>query len=68
VHVDNYPQLRDQTAVMANDGNAHLARAVREMIGVGAIATRPHVDAHATLTVVVARDYANRRASRIGAQ
>jgi LCP family protein required for cell wall assembly len=68
VHVDNYPQLRDQTAVMANDGNAHLARAIREMIGVGAIATRPHVDAHATLTVVVARDYANRRASRIGAQ
>ncbi|MDR5682889.1 MAG: LCP family protein [Armatimonadota bacterium] len=66
VRVDTAPELQDQTAVIANDGRAQLARAVREMIGVGAIATRPRPHAQASLTVVVARDYANRRTARLG--
>jgi LCP family protein required for cell wall assembly len=66
VRVDTAAELRDQTAVIANDGHAQLARALREMIGVGAIATRP--GAEASLTVVVGRDYAHRRGSRMSGQ
>ncbi|MDR7613813.1 MAG: LCP family protein [Armatimonadota bacterium] len=61
VRVDLAPRPRNQTAIISHRGDARLARAVRETLGTGALATRPTPVVHADLTVLVGRDYAHRR-------
>jgi LCP family protein required for cell wall assembly len=61
VRVDLAPHPRNQTAIISHSGDARLARAVREMLGTGALTTRPTQATHADLTVLVGRDYAHRR-------
>lgn len=61
VRVDVAPRPRNQTAIVSHRGDARLAQAVREMLGTGALATRPTQVMHADLTVLVGRDYAHRR-------
>lgn len=57
IRVDGVPELRNQTAIVSHRGNAQLARAVREMVGTGALALRPSRSSIADLTVLVGRDY-----------
>jgi LCP family protein required for cell wall assembly len=60
VRVDSAPGERAYTAVVSTRGDPGLARAVREMLGVGATAARPQPDAPADLVVHVGVDYARR--------
>ncbi|MCS7172965.1 MAG: LytR C-terminal domain-containing protein [Armatimonadetes bacterium] len=61
VRVGLAPKPRNQTAILSHRGDARLARAVREMLGTGALATRPTRNVYVDLTVLVGRDYARRR-------
>jgi len=60
VRVEAEAEGQHDTAIASTRGDADLARAVRDMLGVGAIATRPAPEAQTDLVVRVGADYARR--------
>lgn len=60
IRVEADADVQRLTAVRSTRGDAALARAVRDMLGAGAVATRPQPDAEADLVVRVGADYAHR--------
>ncbi len=67
VRVDAEPEGQLHTAVVSTRGDAHLARAVRDMLGVGATAARPVPGTEVDLVVRVGADYARRMRRLSGA-
>lgn len=61
IRVGVAPELRNQTAIVSHQGDARLARAIREMVGAGALALRPSRRSIADLTVLIGRDYVRRQ-------
>lgn len=60
VRVEADPEGQPYTSVVSTRGDATLATAVRDMLGVGAVSARPRPDAHADLVIRVGLDYARR--------
>jgi len=60
LRVEPDPESQPYTAVVSTRGDATLAAAVRDMLGVGAVAARPKPEAQADLVVRVGLDYARR--------
>jgi len=60
VRVEADAEVQRFTAVRSTRGDAVVAVAVRDMLGVGAVATRPQPDAEADLVVRLGMDFAHR--------
>lgn len=60
VRVENAPELRRETVILSHRGDRRVSHAVREMLGVGALAHRQTGRGDVDLTVLVGRDYAHR--------
>lgn len=63
VRVDAAQQIRPQTAVLSVRADPKVVRAVRDLLGVGAVSTRGRGEGTADLVVLVGRDYARRAVS-----
>jgi LCP family protein required for cell wall assembly len=62
VRVDTAPGVRPQTAVLSVRADPKVVRAVRDLLGVGAVSTRGREEGPADLVVLVGRDFARRAA------